>query len=55
MKQAIIKIIRRWLEWYTEKEADKLAIKYNKMMNKLERKDEKLDRFYDKMVRWLEK
>ena len=49
------KIIRKWLEWYAEKEATKITTKYDKTMKKLEKKEAKLDRFYNKVDRWLEK
>ena len=49
----IKKIVRKWLEWYIEREADKLQNRYNKYMNKIEKRDEKLNRLYEKIDRWL--
>lgn len=48
------KIIRKWLEWYIEREADKLQNRYYKYVNKLDKRDSKLRRFYEKVDKWLE-
>lgn len=48
------KIIRKWIEWYIGREGDKLQIRYNKYMSKLEKRDNKLNQFYEKIDKWLE-
>lgn len=48
------KIIRRWLDWYFEKEANKLQARYDRYMNRIEKRHNKINQIYEKVDKWLE-
>lgn len=48
------KIIRKWLNWYCEKEAVRLQARYDRYMSKIEKRDNKINQIYEKVDKWLE-
>ena len=49
------RIVRKWLEWYTEHKVVQIEKRYNRFLLRLDREENRLNKLYNKINKWLEK